>query len=123
MENECENLKKLYKELINSDLFYFPSKGKIENATNELGVYIIFSPKNKVLHVGRNKTAEDGLNQRLYGHLVNGSSFSKNYLERNGQVLRTGYKFKYLIVQEARTRALLEALTAGFLCPSYIGIG
>jgi excinuclease UvrABC nuclease subunit len=119
---EQEIIQKMFKRLINSTSVNFPNYGKV-NITNKQGVYIIFSPDEKVLHVGKTNRAKNGLNQRLQNHLYNSSSFSIQYLKHNGKLLRQGYKFKYLEVDESRKRALLEALAIGLLSPAHIGTG
>ena len=37
--------------------------------------------------------------------------------------LRGGYTFGFVEIENARTRVLLEALTAGLLCPAHFGTG
>ena len=76
-----------------------------------------------MFHVGTTKYGKEGLNQRLSNHLSGASSFSKKYLKPNRILLRDGYKFQCLQVRNPRTRALLEALTAGLLCPAHFGTG
>jgi len=119
---EPEEIMKLYQALIASPFILFPSKGDVL-VSSEQGVYIIYNPRNIVFHVGTTKYGKEGLNQRLSNHLSSASSFSRNYLKPNGILLRDGYKFKYLAVNNSRTRALLEALTAGLLCPAHFGTG
>lgn len=97
-------------------------KGKVRICENH-GVYIIYSPSNKVLHVGNTPSGKGGLNQRLYNHVTRTSSFSRSYLKPKEISLRDGYKFRFLEVPNPRIRTLLEALTAGLLCPTHIGTG
>lgn len=120
--NEIKKIKKLYNHLLSTEEKKFLTHGRVE-VTNEHGVYIIFSTHHKVLHVGKTSRGKNGLNQRLYNHINNRSTFSKEYLKKNGKILRMGYKFQYLEIKNARTRALLEALTTGMLCPAHIGTG
>ncbi len=119
--NEYETILKLHNQLLETPYNLFPPKGTGIKVCNEQGVYIIFSPEKEVLHVGRTLRGKNGLNQRLANHLVNGSSFSIQYLKNEGYKLREGYSFKYLNVSNPRERALLEALTTGLLCPAHIG--
>lgn len=122
--DEYRNILKLHNQLLKADYHYFPPKGNGIHVSTEQGVYIIYSPSEKVLHVGRTLSGKYGLNQRLRNHLgKNGSSFTIIYLSNNGDQLREGYKFKFIEVVDPRKRALLEALTAGMLCPEHIGIG
>ena len=120
--DEPKHIGELFDKLMSSSAYEFPEKGKI-HVSSKQGVYVIFDPYDMVLHVGRTKKVNEGLNRRLYNHLTNGSSFSKQYLNKNGKVLRDGYKFKFLEEEDARTRALLEALTSGLLCPKHFGTG
>jgi hypothetical protein len=55
--------------------------------------------------------------------LLGQSSFADKYLKGRGSALRKGYKFKYLIVEEPRERALVEAFGIGKLCPAHLGLG
>lgn len=119
---EPNRIMDLHKKLLSTSYIFFPAKGKLVVSGNH-GVYIIFSPNNVVLHVGTTKYGKTGLNRRLKDHLTKKSSFSKNYLVPQSVELRNGYKLKYLEVNDARERALLEALTAGLLCPAHFGTG
>lgn len=87
----------------------------------EPGVYVIRKEKN-VLHVGRTSRAKYGIYQRLKNHLHGASSFTDKHLKGNGEALRKGQTYQYLIVKDARLRALLEAYTIGMLCPKHIGL-
>lgn len=120
---ECEKIMLLYKELINSTNHPFPPKGNSVNVAEKQGVYIIYSPKEEVLHVGTTKRGKTGLNQRLNNHRNGSSSFSKKYINPNNINLSDGYMFKYIVVEDGRKRAFLEALTIGLLCPKHIGTG
>ena len=75
-------------------------------------------PRERSLHVG---TGCD-IAQRLRDHLFDRSAFTTKYLGK-GSILRTGHSFRYLVVSDARKRALLEALAIGKLCPKHIGHG
>lgn len=119
---EPEEIMKLHKALLASPVTLFPNKGDVV-VSSEQGVYIIYNPKNIVFHVGTTKYGKEGLNQRLSNHLSGASSFSRKYLKPNGISLRDGYKFKCIAETNPRKRALLEALTAGLLCPAHFGTG
>ena len=112
----------LFKKLNSSNFYTFPLSGKI-NVSDKHGVYIIFSPKNDVLHVGNTPSGTKGLNQRLYNHISSTGVFHEKYLKPNKIKLRGTHKFKYLVVDDIRQRALLEAYTAGKLCPAHFGTG
>jgi len=86
-------------------------------------VYVIYNPKGTVLHVGRTPRAKKGLRQRLNNHLLGQSSFAHKYLKGRGNLLRKGYKFKYLVIKNPRERALVEAFSVGKLCPAHLGLG
>jgi len=120
--NESNIILKLHLRLISSKQYIFPKTGQINVNANH-GVYIIYSPRNIVLHVGTTKRAKGGLNQRLYNHLTGASSFSNAYLKKKNISLRNSYKYRYLEVKDSRKRALLEALSIGLLCPKHIGTG
>lgn len=120
--NEPEQLRILFEQLIASEVHLFPEIGKVD-LSDKHGIYVIYSPEGKVLHVGTTKTAKGGLNQRLLNHVGNQSSFSKAYMQPKLISLKKGYKFRFIEVENARTRALLEALAAGMLCPAHFGTG
>lgn len=119
---EPQVIKELFDKLIDILQVNFPNHGHVSE-TDEQGVYIIYSPEDKVLHVGKTDRGKNGLNQRLQNHIDNKSSFSREYLNSNGKMLRNGYKFRYIMEEDDRKRALLEALTTGLLCPAHIGTG
>jgi len=120
---EFKEVEKLFSQLISSKDYLFPETRKKVTAPNERGVYIIYSPKGKVLHVGRTPKAKNGIAQRLRDHLAGNSSFVVKHFKREGARLRNGYKFKYLVVSNKRLRAILEAHAIGHLCPAHIGLG
>lgn len=119
--NEANEIMKLYKILVDSTKCIFPVNSDIK-ASEKHGVYIIYSPNNEVLHVGKTNDAKGGLNQRILNHMRNQSSFSKLYLKLYQVNLRNnGYYFKYVEVEDSRRRGLLEALASGLLCPLHFG--
>ncbi len=120
--SEQQEIMNLHNKLIASKQYVFPSKGKV-NVSEKHGVYVIYNPEDEVLHVGNTPSGKQGLNQRLYDHLARTSSFKDHYLKPNNISLRNGYKYRIIEVAESRKRALLEALTAGLLCPIHIGTG
>ena len=122
--NECQEIKNLHSKLLKKDYYFFPEKGTSVKLCKEQGVYIIYgSDKITVLHVGTTKTAKGGINQRLNDHRNGNSSFSKKYLKPNKIKLSQGNIFRYIVVDDARKRVFLEALTIGLLCPLHIGTG
>ena len=123
MNDEASKIEAAYEKLLSAPANNFPPSGAALNVTTEHGVYIIFNPKDVVVHVGRTLRGREGLKQRLRNHLNGNSSFSMKYLQGKGAKLRSGYKFKILPVRNARKRALLEAYAIGTLCPKHLGIG
>ena len=122
MRSEPEKVRILFNKLVRAPLSHFPLPRVNVAAANDQGVYLIYSPKGKILHVGRTYRGKNGLAQRLRDHMFTASSFTNQYLEGRGFELRNGYKFRYLVVKDARLRALIEAYAIGRLCPAHIGL-
>ncbi len=120
--NESEKIESLLQNLLQSPLYPFPTKGKLD-ITCEKGVYIIYDPTSAVAHVGNTPRAQKGLCQRLNDHILGNSSFARNYLKPKNLSVRKGFTFKLLELPSPRERALLEALACGTLCPKHIGTG
>ena len=123
MITELDTIRKIYKSLLQQEERLFPMPRKKLVATTEHGVYIILNEQNSVLHVGKTARAKNGISQRLYNHLHGNSSFTMQYLEKDGSRLRGLCKYKYIEVPDARTRALLESYTISHLCPEHLGLG
>ena len=92
-------------------------------APDARGVYVIYSPKGKVMHVGGTPRGRRGLRQRLKNHLHGSSSFVKKCFSGKGSKLRAGYQFGFLKVPNPRLRVLLEHYAVGMLCPKHVGLG
>jgi len=120
--DEVTIIEDLFVKLTSSNFCVFPLKGKI-NVSEKHGVYIIYSPQNQVLHVGNTPSGRKGLDQRLYNHISCTGVFYEKYLKPNKIKMRGTHKFKYLEVDDIRQRALLEAYSAGKLCPLHFGTG
>ncbi|HVO28458.1 MAG TPA: GIY-YIG nuclease family protein [Candidatus Paceibacterota bacterium] len=122
---EPAKIKKLLGELRRGKLIRFPQKGYIvpPEVPNKQGVYVIYDPKKKPVHVGRTVRGKKGLGQRLNNHLLGQSSFVQSYLKGHGKDLRGRFWFQYLEVLDDRERALLESLGIGTLCPEHLGLG
>jgi hypothetical protein len=118
-----KEIHRLLQKLLKAKQESFPQKRQPPNAPTDPGVYIIYDPKGRVAHVGRSVRGKNGLHQRLKNHLQANSSFTNNYLKGDGSKLRNGYKYKYLVIQDPRKRALVEALAIGTLCPLHLGLG
>jgi hypothetical protein len=115
--NEPERVKALFEELTRAPLKRFPDRGYDIDAPRQEGVYVIYDPSDRVSYVGRNVRRPTGLVGRLGAHLRGrGSPFRRN-------ILRDNYHFRYLIVENPRLRALLEAYATGCLCPEHIRFG
>lgn len=123
MASELRKVESLFAELVGGELCVFPEHRQPLNAPDTLGVYIIYSPRGRVLHVGRTPRAKGGLAQRLRNHMYGSSSFKYYYLDGDGSKLRGKYKFRYVEVSDGRIRALLEAYAVGHLCPAHLGLG
>ena len=67
---EVKKIEKLFRELCRQKEYNFPREGYTEilGAPTSLGVYVVYSPKGTVLHVGRTPRAKRGLRQRLNNH-------------------------------------------------------
>ena len=123
MKQERKTIRKLFNELTRAELHAFPSPRKKLEAPDRQGVYVIYSPRVKVLHVGQTPRGKKGISQRLYDHLCTRSSFTIKYMKKKGYLLRNGYKFRCVPVKNPRVRALLESYATGQLCPAHIGLG
>lgn len=123
---EPGEVEKLFHELISAGEENFPKAGKIETraAPESRGVYVIYDPDGRVVHVGGTPRGKGGLAQRLENHLHGASTFTRNYppLKGDGSKLRDGYKFRCLPVPNDRIRTFVEAYAIGHLCPAHIGL-
>lgn len=122
-QEQSRQINAKFKELIRAPLHKFPKPWKRLDAPSEHGVYIIYSPGGKVMHVGRTLRGGKGLRGRLKNHLSGKSSFVRIHMKGLSHKLRGGYSFCCLPVKNARQRALLEAYAIGVLCPVHIGLG
>lgn len=123
MPTEREYITSLFARLDEQPRYYFPERRQALSASNLHGVYVIRSPRGRVLHVGRTVRGQDGLRQRLRNHLNSQSSFVEAFLYGNGSELRNGYTFQYLVVKSDRKRALLEHFATAHFCPRHLGLG
>ena len=121
INEEYTNIKNLLGQLKRAERISFPESG-YPCADNGRGVYVIRDSDGKVLHVGRTPRAAHGLNQRLRDHLRGSSSFVRGHFEGDGNQLRHGCTFQFLVVNDERKRALLESLAIGTLCPQHLGL-
>lgn len=132
MKTEFQRVKAKFADLTGSPMRSFPAPhGRLE-ATDQRGVYVIYSPCGKVLHVGGTPRGQRGIRQRLSNHLHGQSSFTgeSKYLWRHGgSTLKARYtyvrercSYRYLAIDSERLRVLLEAYAIGRLCPDHIGL-
>lgn len=123
MPRESLTVRKLYRQLRQARPVLFPRARERMVVPDKHGVYLIYSPRGTVLHVGRTLRGKRGLRQRLKNHLHGASSFTVQFLRGNGSRLRGTHMFSFVEVPNARTRALLEAFAVGNLCPKHLGVG
>ena len=123
MTREQQSVRALFTQLQRAPLRTFPNYREKLEAPDRQGVYVIYSPRGRVVHVGRTPKAKRGIAQRLSNHMAAASSFAEKYLEGQGHKLRGRYKYRCLVVNDRRVRALLEAYAIGHLCPAHIGLG
>jgi hypothetical protein len=117
--NEKQKVADLFQQLCSQPRLPFPKRRGSLIAPSKQGVYVIRN-HDIVLHVGRTIR----LHQRLKNHLHGSSSFTNMHLKRNGSVLRNeDYTYQYLVLEDPRERALLEAYAIGAHCPAHIGTG
>src|ERR1043166_211201 len=121
--NEQKTVRKLFAKLKSAPRHSFPKARQQLQAPSERGVYLIYSPRGRVHHVGCTPRAKGGIAQRLRNHLAAQSSFVQSHLEGDGDALRRGYKFACVVVDRPRYRMLLEAFAIGYYCPTHIGQG
>jgi hypothetical protein len=132
MNSELQRVKAKFAELVRSPLHSFPASRRQLKETDKRGVYVIYSPRGKVLHVGGTPRGKRGICQRLGDHLHGQSSFTKKskYLWRlGGCTLKDRYtyvrehcSYRCLVVEDERLRVLLEAFAIGHLCPDHVGL-
>ena len=123
MAREHAVIARLFERLQRAVPVPFPPARQHLDVPSKHGVYIIYSPRGTVLHVGRTLRGKQGLRQRLNNHLHGASSFTIQFLEGKGSKLRGTHMFSFIEVSNARTRALLEAYAIGSLCPKHLGVG
>jgi hypothetical protein len=132
MRTELDNVKAKFAELIHSPLRCFPQSGARFTETNKRGVYVIYGPRGKVLHVGGTPRGKRGIFQRLFNHLHGQSSFTNKsqFLKKHGgsrlkdryTYVREHCTYRCLPIQNERLRVVLEAYAIGHLCPDHIGL-
>jgi excinuclease UvrABC nuclease subunit len=120
---ERQTIKSLYVLLLKQARPRFPADGSKIDAPEQRGVYLIYDRHDVVFHVGSTPKGQRGIAKRLRDHLNAASSFTNKELNGDGSLLRDGFTFQYLVVEDARHRALLEAYAIGALCPKHIGHG
>src|SRR5688572_1729124 len=95
MSREQSSIRKLFLQLRKAPLISFPQVGQPLAISDKHGVYIIYSPRGAILHVGRTLRGKKGLRQRINNHLHGASSFTIQFLKGKGSKLRENYKFSF----------------------------
>ncbi|HEX2842141.1 hypothetical protein [Hyphomicrobium sp.] len=121
MTLERDHISHLLADLLAAPLLKFPKKGERLVCTTDRGVYAVYGADGGVEHVGNTPRGKDGLLGRLQDHLNGNSSYTRAVHGGDGACLREGYAYRCLVVEDARTRVLLEALAVGTLCPRHLG--
>lgn len=119
---ESEHVKNLFEQLEKAALQKFPESRKTLEAPTVQGVYIIRDPENTIVQVGRTYGAENGIYRRLQDHLYGRSSFAENFFGGKGHILRAGFTFQCITIENDRQRALLEHFATAYHCPKYLGV-
>lgn len=101
-------IRKLMARLNKSKIQSFPSQGQPISAPTAHGVYLIRDVAGRIVHVGRTVRGRAGLAQRLRNHLRGQSSFVIVFLKGDGDRLRRGFTYQYLVVPDARERAVTD---------------
>jgi len=132
MNREQRRVRAKFAELEHAPIHDFPQSGARIAATDKRGVYVIYSPRGKVLHVGTTPRGRRSIAQRLSDHFQGQSSFTRNShwlkkhagpkLKKRCRYVRKHCKFRCLAVKDERLRALLETYAIGNLCPDHIGL-
>jgi hypothetical protein len=132
MSRELLSVKAKFAELIRSPLQPFPPPRRQLDETDKRGVYVIYSPCGKVLHVGGTPRGQRGIRQRLSNHLHGKSSFTNKSMFlwlHGGRALKARYSYlrkhcsyRCLPIKDDRLRVLLEAYAIGHLCPDHVGL-
>ena len=120
---EPASIRRLFRQLRAARAVPFPKAGQRLTVPDKHGVYVIYSPRGVVLHVGRTLRGKRGLRQRLNNHLHGASAFTIQHLDGKGSKLRGSHRFAFLEIPDARRRALVEAFAVGSLCPKHLGVG
>jgi hypothetical protein len=117
-------IKQLFEKLDHQPQISFPKlRDTLAAPKDRHGVYVIRNPSGQVEHVGRTLRGRDRLLQRLRNHLRGQSSYVRKHHKGNGNILRDGYTFQFLAVDDGRERALLEHYATAWHCPIHLGLG
>jgi hypothetical protein len=117
---EIDIVRGLFGMLLEAPLHPFPAIGPVE-VTRQKGIYVIYNPNGDPSHVGNSPRGREGLRQRLNNHLSFQSSYTRNFLMPQNLSVRNGYSFRFIVVENPRHMALLQAYAIGNLCPEHIG--
>jgi hypothetical protein len=121
---ERESINKLFERLEQQPCIPFPQlRETLAAPRDHHGVHVIRNPAGHVEHVGRTLRGRDRLFQRLRNHLRGESSYIRKHHSGDGNILRGGYTYQYLAVDDDRARALLEHYATAWHCPVHLGLG
>ena len=107
MTHEQTKLRKLLNQLTRAERKPFPCLRESLDAPDLQGVYIIYEPLGRVVHVGCTPRARGGIAQRLRDHMANRSSFTTKFLEGEGSKLRRGYHISLSCREEPKASRLI----------------
>ena len=107
MTTEQKKLPRMFGQLMDAPRRKFPRAHERLDAPTDRGVYVIYDPRGRPVHVGGTPRARNGMAQRLRDHLAGRSSFVIKHLKEKPSRLRRGYEFQCLAVCDSRLRALL----------------
>lgn len=116
---EAARIRRLLDRLLAEEPVAFEPGGLPPGVPDRPAVYVIRTPDGRVAHVGRSVRLRRRLSQHFFRR--GNSSFAVNYLIPNDRALSEGFTLQFLAIDEARERALVEALGVGTLCPLNLG--
>lgn len=120
--HERNRIQQLLEALNQAPIRPFPRGSESILVPKKLGVYVIRNPDEAVVYVGRTTRAKNGLHQRLRNHMAGKSALVKNHLKGNTSMLREGFSYQFLEVEDDRERALLEHIATAWHCPIVLGL-
>jgi hypothetical protein len=123
MKGEPKAVKAKLAQLLRSPMVPFPPAGERLDVPDLHGVYIIYDPKGQGSPCRPDGSRETRALPEAQQPPQGASSFVVTALDGKGSVLRDGYKYRRISIENSRLRAFLEAFAIGHLCPDHIGDG